>query len=117
MMFSGFSDEEFMVRRLRPAISSDRGDVFLDHSRATPTAVDSADVQPAAGAEQSGAGRDATLGEFMVLDYSSPRGFWQDTDRVEINGTAYQIEGSVREVPSPTGGLSHTQLIVNRWEG
>lgn len=117
MMFSGFSDDENTVRRLRPAVTTDRGDVFLDHSRATATEVESADVQPAVGAEEVGAGRDATLAEYMVLDYDSPRGFWQDTDLVEINGVAYQIEGHVREVPSATGGLSHTQLVVNRWEG
>lgn len=116
MLFSGFSDEEFSVVRLRPVMGSDRGEPFLDWSTPSREGV-RADVQPGNSVDQSSAGRDAILAEFAVLDYDSPRGFWQESDRVEIDGVAYQIEGRPREWPSPTGGLSHTQLFVNRWDG
>lgn len=117
MMFSGFSDTDRAVYRLRPTMRTDRGEPVLDRRNPERTRVESADVQPGAGTESAATGRDATRTDWVVLDHESPRGFWQDTDLVEVDGTAYQIEGGVQEYPSPTGGLSHTQLNVNVWKG
>lgn len=116
-MFSGFDSGE-TVTRIRPLLVQERGDMVLDYAKGTRTVLEGAvSVQPAVGDEFTGPGRDATMAQFSILDFDSDRGFWQDTDHVDIDGTEYQIEGSVREWPSPTGELAHTQLLVNRWEG
>ena len=116
MLFSGF-DTGNAVSRIRPLVTVDRGDEFLDYAAGTATPVDGVIVAPVTGMEALTPGRDATMAQFSILDFDSDRGFWQDTDHVDIDGTEYQIEGSVREWPSPTGELAHTQLLVNRWEG
>lgn len=116
-MFSGFGDDS-LVFRIRPAQGEDRGEVYLDYGPAAERQrVFHVSVQPAAGGEFTGPGRDATQAQFSVLDFENLPGFWEETDRVEIDGTAYQIEGAVRDWPSATGGLSHIQILVNRWEG
>lgn len=116
-MFSGFGDEA-TVFRIRPVQGEDRGESFLEYGAAAErTRVFHVSVQPASGVEFTGPGRDATQAQFAVLDFENLPGFWEATDRVEIDGTAYQIEGDVQDWPSPTGGLSHIQLLVNRWEG
>lgn len=118
MLFSGF-DFDYTVARVRPLVSTDRGAEFLDYSdgAATVTPLEDAVVAPVTGTESLTPGRDATLAQFSVTDTTSPKGFWQATDLVEIDGIRYQIEGPVQEWPSVSGDLSHAYLLVNRWEG
>lgn len=116
MLFSGF-DFDTTVARIRPLTSTDRGQEFLDYEAGTATPVEGAMVAPVTGTESLTPGRDATMAQFSVTDNTSPKGFWKDTDLVEIDGIRYQIEGHVQEWPSVTGDLSHAYLLVNRWEG
>ena len=71
-------------------------------------------VQPVTGREDQTGNRDATLAQYSVMDQDSPAGFWSDTDRVEMDGVQYQIEGHVQDWPEP---LPHTYFLINRWEG
>jgi hypothetical protein len=71
-------------------------------------------VQPVTGREDSNGNRDATLAQYSVTDQDSAPGFWRDTDRVEMDGVQYQIEGHVQEWPEP---IPHAYLLINRWEG
>lgn len=116
MLFSGF-DFDNTVARVRPLVTTDRGDEFLDYEQATVTPVEDAIVAPVTGMESVTAGRDATMAQFSVTDTTSPKGFWRDSDLVEIDGVRYQIEGHVQEFPSVSGDLSHAYLLVNVWEG
>lgn len=116
MLFSGF-DFDYTVSRIRPLVSTDRGAEFLDYEQGTATPVEDAVVAPVTGAESLTPGRDATMAQFSVTDTTSPKGFWETTDLVEIDGIRYQIEGHIQEWPSVTGDLSHAYLLVNRWEG
>lgn len=117
MLFSGF-DFENTVARVRPLRTTDRGDEFLDYGDgAIVTLVEDATVVPVTGMESTTAGRDATMAQFAVTDTTSPKGFWDSSDLVEIDGIRYQIEGPIQDWPSVTGDLSHIYLLVNRWEG
>lgn len=71
-------------------------------------------VQPTTGREDQNGGRDATLAQFQVIDQDSPSGWWDDQDRLEMDGTVYQIEGHVQNWPSP---LPHAFFLINVWEG
>lgn len=116
MLFSGF-DLDFEVNRIRPLVTKDRGDEFLDYEAGTSTPVEDAIVVPVTGMESAAAGRDATMAQYAVTDNTSPKGFWQAKDLVEVDGVRYQIEGPVQEFPSVSGDLSHAYLLVNVWEG
>ena len=67
------------------------------NSYTAPGAKTEADVivQPTTGREDQTGGRDATMAQFMVMDQDSPAGFWRDSDRLEMDGVQYQIEGHV----------------------
>ena len=41
----------------------------------------------------------------------------QAGDRVEWNGTPYEVEGEVFHTESPTGRVSSTRCTLVRWEG
>lgn len=105
------------VVRLRPVEVTDRLDKYLDYAQAARTPVDDCIVEPVTGMENNTQNRDATLAQYSVTDMNSPRGFWQDTDHVEIAGVEYQVEGHAQYWRSPTGGLNNWYLLVNRWEG
>lgn len=118
MMFSGL-DLDMEVSRIRPRVASDRGEEYLDYGDdvVTVTPVEGAIAVPVTGMEATTPGRDATMAQLAVTDTESPKGFWQATDLVEVDGVRYQIEGSPQEFPSVTNDLAHTYLLVNRWEG
>jgi len=106
--------------RIRPAVVDERGSTYLDYTAeggAARAAAYDVVVQPVTGAENGDAGRQAVLAQYSVTDRNSPPQFWQDSDHVEIDGVEYQVEGHVQRWGSPTGALSHTYMLVNRWEG
>lgn len=102
------------VNRVRPVRVLDGRDYVNSYTApGAKTAVDVI-VQPVTGMESQAPGRDATMAQFSVMDQDSPAGFWQDADRVEIDGVQYQIEGHVQDWPEP---LPHAYFLINRWEG
>lgn len=108
------------VYRIRPHRGTDRGETYLDYTPAggaERTAVHDVIVAPATGTENGQQVRDAVQAQYAVTDTGSPRGFWRDSDHVELWGEQYQIEGHVQQWPSPTGDLDHAYMLVNRWEG
>lgn len=102
------------VYRVRPVTVMDGRDEVLSYT--DPAARNSARVivQPVTGREDNNGQRDATLAQFSIMDQESVPGWWQDTDRVELDGVLYQIEGHVQEWPEP---LPHQYFLINRWEG
>lgn len=104
------------VYRIRAATVLDGRDTVRTWDPAAGAGRDKASVivQPATGREDQNGGRDATLAQFMVTDEDSPSGFWDSNDRMEMDGTQYQIEGHVQNWPDP---LPHASFLVNRWEG
>lgn len=103
-----------LVFRVRPVKVLDGRD--LVDSWTDPAANASAEVivQPVTGREDSNGNRDATLAQYSVMDQDSAPGFWRDTDRLEMDGVQYQIEGHVQEWPEP---IPHAYFLINRWEG
>lgn len=104
------------VYRLRAATVMDGRDQTQTWDPAAGATRDAAEVivQPTTGREDQNGGRDATLAQFQVIDQDSPSGWWQDRDRMEMDGTVYQIEGHVQNWPSP---LPHSFFLVNVWAG
>lgn len=102
------------VYRIRPVKVLDGRD--LVDSYTDPAARTEVDVivQPVTGREDQQGGRDATMAQFSVMDQDSPAGFWRSSDRMEMDGTLYQIEGHVQDWPEP---LPHTYFLVNVWAG
>lgn len=102
------------VYRVRPVKVMDGRDQVDSYT--APGARVEADVivQPVTGREDSNGNRDAVLAQFSVIDEFHPAGWWQDADRLEMDGVQYQIEGHVQDWPEP---LPHSYFLINRWEG
>lgn len=102
------------VFRVRGVEVPDGRDMVLTYGDMAPHTPATVIVQPVTGREDQTGNRDATLAQYSVMDQDSPAGFWSDTDRVEMDGVQYQIEGHVQDWPEP---LPHTYFLINRWEG
>lgn len=111
MLMDESSRQVFRVRPVKVLDGRDQVDSYT--APGARTAVDVI-VQPVTGREDQTGGRDATLAQFSVMDQDSPAGFWRDSDRMEMDGVLYQIEGHVQDWPEP---LPHAAFLVNRWEG
>lgn len=103
------------VYRIRAVEVLDGRDIVNSYTDpAARTLVEGVIVQPVTGREDNNGNRDATLAQYSVMDQGNPAGFWRDTDRVEMDGVQYQIEGHVQDWPEP---LPHAYFLINRWEG
>ena len=104
------------VYRIRPATIVDGRDTVRTWNTAqgATRTLATVIVQPTTGREDQIGGRDATMAQFQVIDETSPAGFWDDQDRLEMDGTVYQIEGHVQNWPNP---LPHAFFLINVWEG
>lgn len=102
------------VYRVRGVKVMDGRDEVLSYTDPAARTLATVIIQPVTGREQAETGRDATLAQFSVTDQDHTDGWWLDTDRVEIDGVQYQIEGHVQEWPEP---LPHSFMLINRWEG
>lgn len=101
----------YRVRPVKVMDGRDQVDSYDAPGARTPADVI---VQPVTGREDSNGNRDATLAQFSVMDQEHEAGWWLDTDRVELDGVQYQIEGHVQDWPEP---LPHSYFLINRWEG
>jgi hypothetical protein len=102
------------VYRIRPVDVLDGRVTVKSYTDPAARTLASVIVQPSTGREDSNGNRDATLAQFSVIDQEHPAGWWQDADRLEMDGVQYQIEGHVQDWPEP---LPHTYFLNNRWEG
>lgn len=102
------------VFRLRGVEVQDGRDTVLSYTDPAARTAATVIVQPVTGREDQNGSRDATLAQFSVIDQDNPAGFWQDTDRVELGGVQYQIEGHVQDWPEP---LPHAYFLINVWNG
>lgn len=104
------------VYRIRPGVTVDGRDQVVTYDPALGASREAAwvIVVPTTGQESQQAGRDATMAQYQVMDQESGPGWWHDADRMEMDGTVYQIEGHVQEWPEP---LPHAAFLINRWEG
>ena len=101
----------YRVRGVEVLDGRDTVKSYTDPAARTPATVI---VQPVTGREDSNGNRDATLAQFSVIDQDNPAGWWVDTDRVEMDGVQYQIEGHVQDWPEP---LPHAYFLINVWNG
>lgn len=117
-IFSGWDPSVLKdVVRIRPTRTTDRNDEYLDYANpASREVAYECVVAPVTGSEQD-AGRNSTTTQWSVIDMTSEPGWWDEDDRVEVDGVEYQIEGTPQSNGSPTGALSHTYLLINRTEG
>lgn len=102
------------VYRVRPVDVLDGRDTVKSYTDPGARTLATVIVQPVTGREDNNGNRDATLAQFAVIDQDHPAGWWQDTDRLEMDGVQYQIEGHVQDWPEP---LPHAYFNINRWEG
>jgi dipeptidyl aminopeptidase/acylaminoacyl peptidase len=113
-MFPSWANDT--VTRKRPTYVKDsHGNQTADWSLPTADAViRGCSVQPGASEELLG-GRDTTLIDWTVY---APSGVdVTATDGVEVDGVLYQVNGSVKRWPSPTGATAHVMFELRRWEG
>ena len=103
------------VYRVRAVKVMDGRDEVLSYTDPAARSLASVILQPVTGREdpRNGAG-DAVLAQFSIIDQEHPAGWWLDSDRVEIDGVLYQIEGHVQDWPEP---VPHAYILINRWEG
>ena len=102
------------VLRVRGVEVLDGRDVVLSFTDPAAKTLATVIVQPVTGREDQNGNRDATLAQFSVIDQDNPAGFWRSTDRVEMDGVQYQIEGHVQDWPEP---LPHAYFLINVWSG
>lgn len=102
------------VYRIRPVKVMDGRDQVDSYTDPAARVAASVIIQPVTGREDNNGNRDATLAQFSVIDQEHPAGWWLDTDRVEMDGVQYQVEGHVQDWPEP---MPHAYFLINRWEG
>lgn len=111
MLMDESSRDVYRVRGVEVMDGRDKVLSYTDPAARTPATVI---VQPVTGREAQDGQRDATLAQFSVIDQDNPAGFWIDSDRVEMDGVQYQIEGHVQDWPEP---LPHAYFLINVWAG
>lgn len=102
------------VSVLRPALVLVHGSYVSDWESVTRVMVRRCLVQPADTREVT-ENRDLTVGTRRVL--MPPGTDVKPYDRLELPSEtgAWEIVGEPRPWRSPTGGLSHVEVLVNRW--
>lgn len=113
-MLPGFARQTVTVRR--PAVVDDHGTSVPDWRTATTHDVRGCSWQPLTSAEVT-ENREARLGAVRLL--LPPGADLETTDRVaDPRGRReFAVVGEVLDIDSPTGGLSHREALLNRWEG
>jgi hypothetical protein len=105
----------FIIRLRAVLISDGHGNTVPDWSQPPDElGIGNCSVQPAATQEVL-TSRDTVMDQWTVY---APR--FADvlaTDRVRWNGIDYEVMGQPAAWDSPTGGLSHIQFLMQRWEG
>lgn len=104
------------IVRLRPVLISDsHGNTVADWSQPpSELGIGGCSVQPAPTSEVL-TSRDTTQDEWVV--YAPRFADVLPTDRIRWNGNQYEVVGQPNAWDSPTGGLSHIQFSMLRWEG
>ena len=104
------------LTRIRPAFTSERGDQIPDWLNASEAELTGCRVQPMAGEEVTEPqNRDSVTTAWKV--YAPSGTDVRSTDRIRYAGTLYEVNGSVRNWPSPTGTLASTQFELRRVDG
>lgn len=99
---------------LHPTTIVDHGTEITDWTDATETPVEGCSVQPI-GDEEILAHRDAVLAGWRA--WLPPGTPITALDRVRHAGTVYEVVGEPQRWDDPYGGLSHVEVLLNRWEG
>jgi hypothetical protein len=101
------------VTRLRGTETTDRyGDPIVDWTAPDRRTIEPVTMTPIPGTETfDAAGRRlVTRWELHANSDADIR----DRDRIEHNGTEYDIDGAVQLFPSPTGNLDHLEIMLKR---
>lgn len=106
---------EETVIRIRPGTTTSRGSVIPDWNNADSLEITGCSVQPAStGLSQDGRVLGISEGLTVYLPYDSDV---IEGDRIEYDGTVYEINGKPKRWKSATGRVSHMQLNIERWQG
>lgn len=98
----------------RAPLKDARGSLVRDWENASTHEITGCSVQPSSTA--SNFEREEQVTDRWQL-YAPPQADIQTGDRVEFNGTLYEIDGAPYNWPSPTGRVAHLQAHLIEWEG
>lgn len=103
------------VTRIRPGTKTSRGSVIPDWDNVTTITISGCSVQPS-GTSLSQDGR--VLGISDTFNAYMPYGSDVEVgDHIVYGGQTYLVTSVPRPWISPTGGLSNTQITMERWDG
>lgn len=111
------------VTVVRPTTIVERGDTMFNWDITTQHDISGCRLQPMAteeahftGSSQGGGtARDAIVTRWML--FTPPGPDLTPYDRVRHGGVDYEVEGQVRNWPSPTGALVHSEVVLRRVDG
>ena len=103
------------VTRLRATIITQRGSQIPDWSNPSSLVITGCSMQPS-GTSLTMDGRVQGTSEGYTC-YLPPGADVVAGDRIQYNGETYTIMGEPKVWKSPTGQVSNTQLVLERWYG
>lgn len=119
-MTISFKNQTVIVERAATIV--ERGDTLLDWSNTSDHELSGCRLQPMAtdevlftGAEQGGVARDAVITRWKL--FGPYDGDLTARDRVQFEGTTYEVDGQVQRWRSPTGVLDHLECVLRLVEG
>lgn len=112
-MLPSFCRETVTV--IRAALKDSRGTKVLDWQNATRTPLDGCSVQPG-DTSRDFDGRTVQVSEDWTL-YAPPGSDVKAGDRIEWEGTTFEIDGVPMPWKSPTGRVSHMWAKLKEWRG
>ena len=103
------------ITRVRPGVKTSRGSEIPDWDNVDSLVISGCSVQPST-TDLSQDGRVLGVSESFNVYMPSDADVLEG-DHIIFNGEEYTIMGIPRPWISPTGGLSNTQITIERWDG
>lgn len=103
------------VTRLRGTTGTDAyGNTVSNWDNPNSLDVSPCTVQPIAGSETFDTGGGRLTSRWSL--HAAADADIETGDRISYGGTIYDIDGSVRRFPSPSGNLAHVEVMLQRRE-
>jgi hypothetical protein len=104
-----------IVRLRAPTVTNRYGDIEADWSAATTLPITGCALQPASSTEFTDPSRTAITTRWNL--FAPPGTDLRAGDRVDVDGTVYEVDGQPLEWSSPGGNLDHVAAVLQRVEG
>lgn len=105
------------IVRVRAPLSTNRhNQTVRDWPNATRVTIPGWAVDAGESGETLGSGREAGSSTYTIRKLG-PRADIEATDRIELFGTTYSVDGPVRWQPGATARTSHTIVVLRLSEG